>query len=41
MPAYRDREARRLYMRQYRARKKSEREASFAESVRPSQFNAR
>ena len=29
MPAYRDREARKLYQRAYRARKKSEREASF------------
>ena len=28
MPAYRDREARRLYMRQYRARKRAEREAA-------------
>ena len=36
MPAYRDRDARRLYMREYRARKKTEREAAKATtSVRP------
>ena len=28
MPAYRDREARKLYMREYRARKRAEREAA-------------